>query len=235
MHSACVVEIVKRFKEQADADAAMPMIKYMRNQFAFLGLPNPVRTSITKPWLKEFERLTEEQLIQAVEELWDLPEREYQYAALSLLEKYKKSSGTGHVDLLEKIIINKSWWDTVDTIASHLVGAFFLRYPELISAYTERWIRSDNMWLQRTALLFQLTYKQQTDQERLFSYILLCKDSDQFFIRKAIGWSLRELSKSDPQAVISFMQQYTLSPLSHREALKVINRKQQSVSSQSIV
>ncbi|WP_091163613.1 DNA alkylation repair protein [Paenibacillus sp. 1_12] len=224
MQSACVDELIKCFKEQADAKAAMPMMKYMRDQFEFLGLPNPVRTGLTKPWVKKFDGLTEAQLIQVVEELWSLPEREYQYAALSLLEKYKKNSSAGHIDLLEKMIISKSWWDTVDTIASHLVGAFFLRYPELISPYTERWIQSDNMWLQRSALLYQLTYKKQTDQERLFSYILLCKDSDEFFIRKAIGWTLRELSKSDEQAVIKFLQQHKLSPLSHREALKVIKR-----------
>jgi 3-methyladenine DNA glycosylase AlkD len=125
---------------------------------------------------------------------------------------------------LDWLLINKSWWDTVDTIASHLVGSHFQRHPEQIAVYTERWTLSDNLWLKRTALLFQLGYKKLTDVERLFTYISLCKDSEELFIRKAIGWALRGLSKTDPQVVIGFVQQQTLSPLSQREALKVINR-----------
>ncbi|NHN30124.1 DNA alkylation repair protein [Paenibacillus sp. S3N08] len=200
------------------------MKQYMRNQFEFLGISSPARVALTKPWVKEFKGMVEDQLEQAVKMLWDLPEREYQYAAVSLLEEHKKKSGIDHIDLLEWLMINKSWWDTVDTIASHLVGSYFLRYPEQVAVYTEKWMVSGNLWLQRTALLFQLAYKKHTDVERLFSYIAMCKDSEEFFIRKAIGWALRELSKSDPQAVLRFVKQHTLSPLSYREALKVINR-----------
>jgi 3-methyladenine DNA glycosylase AlkD len=197
-------------------------------------LESPHPPEQLKPWVKKYEAFSEDQLEQAVKELWALPERELQYAAIALLEKHRKSSGAGHIDLLEVFVTSKSWWDTVDTIASHLVGTFFLRYPEQAAAYTERWVVSDNIWLQRTALLYQLAYKKHTDVERLFLYIRLCKDSEQFFIRKAIGWALRELSKSDPQAVIQFVQHHSLSSLSHREALKVINRKLHLLDSNSL-
>jgi 3-methyladenine DNA glycosylase AlkD len=196
----------------------------MRDQFEFIGLKTPERMALTKPWLKELRGLSEEQLEYTVKELWQLPQREFQYVAISLVEQHKKQSNEAHIVLLESLITGKSWWDTVDTIASHLIGAFFKRYPELASAYTQKWIQSDNIWLQRTAILYQLTYKWQTDTKRLFSYILICKESGEFFIRKAIGWALREYSTTDPQAVITFLHNHTLSPLSTREAMKVINR-----------
>ena len=157
-----------------------------------------------------------------IREIWILPQREYQYFAMELLEKYVKRSDETIVPLLEYMILTKSWWDTVDKIASHLVGGFFRQHKECIESYTEKWMYYGTMWLQRTALLFQLRYKKETDTDLLYSYIQALASSQEFFIQKAIGWALREYSKSDPEAVYNFVNKVTLAPLSRREALRLI-------------
>lgn len=111
-----------------------------------------------------------EQFEAVIKELWDLPEREFQYMALVLLEKHVNKAEANHIELLEYVAVHKSWWDSIDMIAAHLMGAHFKRFPEQIEPITQRWMKSGNIWLQRCALLFQLKYKQTTDTERLYSY-----------------------------------------------------------------
>ena len=113
----------------------------------------------------------------------------------------------------------------VDFIAGTLAGTHFNLYPELIKPVTGRWMKSGNIWLQRSSLLFQLKYKNQTDTRLMFKYIRSLSSSKEFFIQKAIGWVLRQYSKTDPETVIQFVEAHQLPPLSKREALKVINRK----------
>ncbi|MBN2135876.1 MAG: DNA alkylation repair protein, partial [Acidobacteria bacterium] len=157
-------------------------------------------------------------------ELWNLEHREFQYFAVGLLDKYVKKVPGDFINIYEWMIINKSWWDTVDAIAANLVGLHFQRFPDLITPRTEKWMKSGAMWLQRTALLFQLRYKDKTDFDLMTRYIIELKDEKEFFIRKAIGWALREYSKTDPDTVFKFVKQNKLAPLSEREALKVIER-----------
>lgn len=126
--------------------------------------------------------------------------------------------------LFEWMITTKSWWDTVDCIAPQCCGPLFAREPQLIQRYSERWVVSDHLWLRRAALLFQLKFKEQTDEALLFRYILLNADSDEFFIQKAIGWALREYAKTAPDTVRRFIQEHPLKPLSKRESLKWLNR-----------
>ena len=124
--------------------------------------------------------------------------------------------------MLEFIITNKSWWDTVDFIASHLVGNYFKKYPDKIEEYINKWMLSKNIWLQRTALLFQLKYKVALNPVLLENIIKQFLYSKEFFINKAIGWILREYSKTNPQWVINFVKKYPLHNLSKREALRLI-------------
>ncbi|MCK5077528.1 MAG: DNA alkylation repair protein, partial [Calditrichia bacterium] len=114
----------------------------------------------------------------------------------------------------------KSWWDTVDFIATNLVGPLFEKYSELIIPYTKKWMDSGNIWLQRTSILFQLKYKEKTDFKLIIGFIQQCSSSNEFFIQKAIGWILREYSKTDASTVIEFVKNNKLAPLSEREALK---------------
>lgn len=205
---------------------ATKMEAYMRVQFAFLGIRNPARVALTKQFTKEHGCPKGEEGVKVAKELWDLPEREFAYTTLFILTQLRKAAEREHIDVLEYFVETKSWWDTVDMIADHLIGFHLQRFPELIPSYVEKWLTSDNMWLQRTAILFQLKYKQRTDVPLLFSCIGRMADSQEFFIRKAIGWALREYSKTDAAAVQSFVASTKLSPLSVREALKVIHRKE---------
>ncbi|MFT6151359.1 MAG: 3-methyladenine DNA glycosylase AlkD [Flavobacteriales bacterium] len=121
------------------------------------------------------------------------------------------------------MITNKSWWDTVDLITTNLVGNYFKLFPEQIIPITKIWMESDNIWLQRTCLIFQLKYKEEIDTDLLTDYILQLKDTKEFFINKAIGWILREYTRTNPEWVIDFVNKHELSNLSKREALKLIS------------
>ncbi|CAM2788276.1 DNA alkylation repair protein [Paenibacillus sediminis] len=221
-----VDELTKLLSAHAHQENAKSMKAYMKNHFEFLGIRKPDLNAITKQFIKEHGIPTDlEQLLHVVTKLWELPEREYQYVALELLGKKKKQLTKENITFLERLVISKSWWDTVDFIAPHIIGHLFSKYPEMIPSYTDKWIQSNNMWLQRSAILFQLKYKSKTDTEVLYRVIEACADSSQFFIRKAIGWALREYSKTDPTAVVNFVQTHQLSSLSEREALKVLYRE----------
>ena len=157
--------------------------------------------------------------------LWELDERECQYTLVDLLNRMKKNLGPEDLPLLEYLITTKSWWDTVDGIAGWLAGELFRRHPELIVPNTGRWMKSGDIWLQRSCLLFQLNYKIDTDLDLLYGFIMELSGHKSFWIRKAIGWVLREYSKTDPDAVREFVDVHPeLSGLSKREALKVIKR-----------
>ncbi|CAG7645123.1 DNA alkylation repair protein [Paenibacillus allorhizosphaerae] len=212
-------------RTHANPRQAGPMQAYMRDQFPFLGIKSPERVALEKQYWKERGLPAKDELEACVRGLWGLPEREFQYAAMGLLERQAKKADRAQIVLLEELVVTKSWWDTVDLIAARLVGLHLSRFPELIPERAERWIASDNIWLQRTAILFQLGYKTRTDKELLFALIRRRSESDEFFIRKAIGWALREYSKTDEEAVRRFVAETQLSPLSVREALKHADKK----------
>ncbi|WP_308636766.1 DNA alkylation repair protein [Paenibacillus silvisoli] len=213
-------ELESVLRAHANRELAESMEAYMRHLFPFLGIRTPERNALVKQFMKEHGVPAGEELEAVVRELWSKPEREFHYAAMMLLEKRKKDADAGQVGLLEELITTHSWWDTVDLLASHQVGNVFTRYPELVSVYTEKWIASEDMWLRRTAILYQLGYKGRTDAELLFSLIRRTAHETEFFIRKAIGWALREYAKTDAAAVQRFVAETELSPLSVREALK---------------
>jgi 3-methyladenine DNA glycosylase AlkD len=225
--AAFAEQLVFFLRGHADPEKAGPMAAYMKNHFPFLGIKSPELKALGAQFLKMHKPPAGAELAGVVRELWALPEREFHYTALALLDKQRRKTEPGQIDLLEELIVANSWWDTVDMIASRLAGAHFARYPEQIPVYTERWIASDDMWLRRTALLYQLGYKQLTDADRLFDYIRRCADEKEFFIRKAIGWVLREYSKTDANAVRRFVAATPLQPLSVREGMKAIHRAEQ--------
>ena len=219
MHSY-IKPLVKLFRQNANAANAEPMAKYMKNLFPYLGIKTPPRRELLKQFYKENGKPEIAELKQISRELWELPEREFQYCAVGMLQLYKNKVDASFIELYEWFIITKSWWDTVDSIATNLVGSLFKKYPEIIKLHTEKWQLSGNMWLQRTALLFQLNYKEDTNVELMFDLIRRNLGSKEFFINKAIGWILREYSKTDAQAVTNFVEKTDLALLSQREALK---------------
>lgn len=212
----------KHFEAHRNREKAESMERYMKNHFPFLGIQTPERKQLFREVLQNNEVPKAAELPVILHELWALPEREFQMVALTLLDKYRKQLNETHLPLLEELITTKSWWDSVDMLASHFVGLILAAHPHLIEPYVQKWMASDNMWLQRTCLLFQLKYKEKTDTKLLFSLIEQLSHSKEFFIQKAIGWVLREYAKTNPEAVWEFVQTHHLAPLSKREAIKHI-------------
>jgi 3-methyladenine DNA glycosylase AlkD len=208
-----------------DEVRAVPMRAYMRDQFAFLGIPAPRRTKLVRAGLLASQALKKPIDEALVLELWGLNEREFQYAACDYLAWQRKKLQAHHLALLERLITEKSWWDSVDSLV-HNVGAISLRFPESHPTL-ERWAQSENFWLRRAAILHQLGSKTNTDELRLFKFVLDNSQDSEFFIRKAIGWALREHSYTNPEGVRNFVleHQNKLSTLSKREALKGLERR----------
>ncbi|MEO8539640.1 MAG: DNA alkylation repair protein [bacterium] len=213
-----------RFEAARDPERAAAMAAYMRDQFAFLGIPNPARVQLEKLALKGIPAFDEASLATTVRDLWALDEREYQYCAVAILSANAKLLTPAALPLVRELVTTKSWWDTVDALASHVVGTIVANYPSLASEM-DAWVLDPNLWVVRTAILHQLRYKARTDSARLFSYCELQAGHPDFFIRKAIGWALREYSKTDADAVRAFVAAHEaqLSGLSRREALLWLN------------
>ncbi len=216
-----VVSVKALFEQNANPAQAGPMKKYMRDQFDYLGIKSPQFKILFKQQIAEYGLPSVPELDGIVHALWDLPQREFQYMAVSLVGRLEKQLPTKFIKTLEYMITHKSWWDTVDSIAGGTVGVHFKRYPEVRETYLATWRASENFWLRRTTILFQLNYKQETDFDLLCDIICENLGSREFFINKAIGWSLRQYARVDPKAVKKFVNATKdLNPLSRREAMK---------------
>jgi len=216
-------QVLEVFKLHEDPSLAISMSKYMRNKFEYFGINSPTRKEISKPLLAHTFIPEADKIPGIIMELWNQPQRELQYFALELLQKYAKKSPAEWIYLYVELITTKSWWDSVDGLAANQVGGHFKRYPDLIEDLTDKWMASKNIWLQRTCLIFQLRYKHDTDFELMKSFIIPLVASNEFFIKKAIGWALRQYGKFNPKAVIDFVEHQSMSHLSRKEALKLIN------------
>ncbi|GEO08447.1 DNA alkylation repair protein [Segetibacter aerophilus] len=212
--------LAAELNEIKDAKKAVAMKAYLKNQFEFLGIPTPERREIFKIHLKQHVIKDSHDLVAIVKELWGLAEREFQYCGLETLLHYKKLWDEQTIEIIEYLITTKSWWDTVDPLAYDCAGSYFRTFPESIKSITGEWNTSENIWLQRSSLLFQKSYKNDTDCTLLSSYIFQLASSKEFFIQKAIGWVLREYAKSNPQWVRIFVNEHELAPLSQKEAMK---------------
>lgn len=201
---------------------AAAMTAYLKGLFPFFGMNSPKRREINRLFLLENTMPNVETLSELTKEAWLQDERDFQHFMMEFWEKYKKEWTEETIVDFEYMISNKSWWDTVDFIATHLVGKYFLLFPHQIQPITEKWMTSGNMWLQRACLIFQLHYKEKTDIDLLYAFILQLNTSKEFFIQKAIGWALRQLAKREPETVRKFVLANKLMPLSKREALKHI-------------
>ncbi len=217
--------LFNHFKNAADRACAPAMEKYMLNQFPFFGIKAPDRRKLLSEFVKINGYPDPPALEEVVQRLWNMEERELHYAGMEIAARKQFLNDESRTGLYRQMITTKSWWDTVDFIAANLAGPWLRIYPHSIRPVTGEWMDSGNMWLQRSALLFQLRYREKTDTELLFQYIEKLSGSGEFFIRKAIGWALREYSKTDPILVEQFTNSHKLSGLSRREALKNIQKR----------
>ena len=212
------------FQKNSNPENAFAMAKYMRNHFPFFGIKTDDRRRIFAAIWKENQEEVAENPRAIALELFAKTQRELQYCAIEILIKqlkgnYKKED----IQLIEKLIITNSWWDSIDTIAKNILGQYLLEYPLETKKVITRFSNSENMWLNRSAILFQLGYKEKTNFDLLQFECEKHKNSNEFFIQKAIGWALREYSKTNPEAVKSFVANTNLKALSKKEALKNIN------------
>jgi 3-methyladenine DNA glycosylase AlkD len=213
------------FVRHANPKNAGPMKRYMRDQFDYLGLKGPVMAGLLRQHIASHGSPALTDLDAVLRDLWALPQREYQYAATSLLGRMEKRLPAPFIRTLEYLIITKSWWDTVDTISTGALGVHFMRYPKVRERTLARWRKSKNFWLRRACILFQLNYKQETDFPLMQEIIRENLGSKEFFINKAIGWALRQHTRVDPKAVRQFVVETPLHPLSAREALKWLEKR----------
>jgi len=213
--------VIDSFYQNRNNDRAAGMAAYMKNKFSFLGLLKPERERLQLGFINQAKKTAFIDW-EFVFQLWALPEREFQYLAIDYLLALQRLLHGGDIDKLKLLITTKSWWDTVDVLAGNIVGGVCVRYPELVKSQMLSWAESDNIWLVRTAILFQLKYKASTDTGVLSLIILKNNGSKEFFINKAIGWALREYSKTNKEWVKIFIENSSLQPLSVREGSKYI-------------
>lgn len=220
------VEFVKKLSislnNNADAKNAEAMKNYLLDQFPFIGINKPKRSELCKPLYAEMKTIiTEKWILDTVSLLWAKKEREFHAIALDIFEKNKKMITPASFSTIEKMIITNSWWDSVDGLSSYAVAPLVLKHPEL-KKDMERFSKHKNMWLNRVAIIHQLLYKQNTDKKFLFAVCEMHMHREEFFIRKAIGWALRQYAKTNSKDVYAFVEKnkHKLSNLSYREALK---------------
>ncbi|MEO6189867.1 MAG: DNA alkylation repair protein [Saprospiraceae bacterium] len=214
--------IKEDFIHNSDEHRATGMSKYMRDKFVYFGISSPVRKEIqSKHFPKKFEVIKKD-FKEFIIQCWSQDEREWKYLAMDFSQNYLKKGDLESLDLFENLIVDQSWWDTVDCLAANLLGRILRPHPLLGKQKMEEWIESDNFWLQRTAIILQLKYKENTDFELLKKLILRRASNKEFFIQKASGWALREYSKLQPTSVIEFVDSNLLAPLTKREALRLI-------------
>jgi 3-methyladenine DNA glycosylase AlkD len=199
------------------------MEAYMKNHFQFMGITSPARKEVLKTFSLESAELrgfTSAEWKALFYLLWEQPEREFQYCALDLFPRALKTFSSDELPFFTHLISTKSWWDTVDMLAGSHLGTFLKTHPSIFESTISEYAASENMWINRSAIICQLKYGKNTQTDWLEFSILPHLHSKEFFHQKAIGWALRQYAKHDSAWVFDFVNKYPLKPLSRREALK---------------
>jgi 3-methyladenine DNA glycosylase AlkD len=218
-----ITNLENEFKNNKHLENALPMAKYMKDLFPFFGIKTEERRAIFKSVCKKNQTEIDSNARTIAWELFTKKERELQYCGIEIIIKTLKNNYIiEDIVWIEKLLITNSWWDSVDTISKFILGDYLQQFPSEIDTVVKRFSNAKNIWLNRSVILFQLGYKSKTDFNLLQSLCLKYSHSNEFFIRKAIGWALREYAKTDPEAVREFVLQSNLKPLSKKEALKNI-------------
>lgn len=210
-------ELILLLEDHRNAENQEWMEKYMRNQFSFLGIKTPERRELAKAYLKGLKALS----MADVFTLYNKPEREYKYIAIGILTKFQKNLSIQDFEEIKALSLIEPWWDTIDSIGPLIYGPMALRDIAVKEKLREL-IYADSIWQRRISILFQLKYKDKMDEDFLAEAILQNADTREFFLDKAIGWVLREYSKTNPGFVREFIRQHKLSTLSVKEGSKYI-------------
>jgi len=215
------LEIKKIFESKEDKENAIAMSKYMRNMFDFYGLPTPKRKKVYNNFIKN-EKKSKIIDWDFLDKCYEDNHREFQYLVYDYLLAMKQYLTYDDIPKIKYYIITKSWWDTIDFL-DKVIGEIGLRDNRVDSLMIE-WSKDENFWIRRIAIDHQLCRKEKTNTELLKKIIVNNLGSDEFFINKAIGWSLRDYSKTNPEWVKNFIEKYNdrMDKLSIKEASKYI-------------
>lgn len=216
-----ISSLEKAFKENGNTENAIAMSKYMKDNFSFFGIKTDERRRIFKTVWAENQEEVFENTREITSLLFAKKERELHYCALEILMKNLKNNYQKEdIQLIENLITTNSWWDSVDVIAKFILGEYLRQFPFETDNVISRFSNSENMWINRSAILFQLGYKEKTNFDLLKLVCVKHKKSTEFFIQKAIGWALREYAKINPEAAKDFVLVSNLKKMSEKEALK---------------
>ena len=214
------MDIFDVFREVANDEQAAKMSAYMRDKFPFLGIPKPERVKLSRDFIKSKAKSAPDW--EFCFKCWEQPEREFQYLAKDYLVKIAAKLAADDIPNFRRLAVTKSWWDTVDGIDT-IIADIALRFPQ-VNETLLAWSLDENIWLRRIAIDHQLLRKDRTDAGLLAQIIANNLGHTEFFVNKAIGWSLREYSKTNPGWVRGFIAEHRteMAPLSVREASKYI-------------
>ena len=212
----------KLFETYSNPERAISMSKYMKDQFSFYGIVASDRRNLYKDFLKT-EKKQDSIDWKFIEQCYEDNHREFQYLAYDYLLAMKKQVCFEDISLVKDLVMKKSWWDTVDFLAQ-VVGNIALK-DSRVDEWILAWSQEENIWVQRIAILYQLRFKEKTNTAQLEQILLNCLGTNEFFINKAIGWALREYSKTNPDWVRDFLEKYQeqMANLSIREASKYLS------------
>lgn len=218
-----VSELKEVFEQNRNPEYAIQMKAYMKNNFEFFGIKANERRALLKPIETKFKDELKEDVRPITKDLYARTEREFHLCGMELTAKYlKRNYLKEDLEFIEFLIVTNSWWDTVDFIAKNILGRYIEEHPQMRPKMLKSFKTSNDLWLNRSTLLFQLGYKNKTDEALLFGLCEYFSDREEFFIRKAIGWSLREYAKVRPRAVLNFVNSTQLKSLSTKEAIRNI-------------
>lgn len=219
------VELVQAaLSDLADPSKAAEMQAYMKTEMPFYGVQKTQRAPILSELVRTYPPSDRDGYEGTVRALWELAHREEKYLALGVARHFRAFVVPDSLPLYRHLIVEGAWWDLVDEVATHLIGDLVIGYPDEIWPVVDTWIGSEDMWLRRSALICQVGAKERTDADRLFRFCSGRAFEKEFFIRKAIGWALRQHARIDPESVARFVTDHRaeLSGLSYREATKHI-------------
>jgi 3-methyladenine DNA glycosylase AlkD len=212
--------LIDLLEQHADPLIAAGQQAYMKGRYRFHGVKTPLRRSLMKEFITRHGWPTDHHLEAALMEAWGYEERELHYCAVEVFQRAARTAGTARLPVAEELVRTNSWWDTVDPLAVHVIGAILLRHRAAVGLCNKRWLESGELWDLRVALIFQLQWKEGTDRDLLFSNCTQLSSHPDFFIRKGIGWALRQYARIEPLSVQRFVEGGSFSPLTVREALK---------------
>lgn len=210
-------------QKHTDSERAISMKAYMKHHFLYLGIPKSSLNSLAKNWIKSNKQHQETNIDWAfVDDCWQCDYRELQYCALAYLKNHQSLLTDKDIDKLKQLITTKSWWDSSDVL-DFIVGDIALRYPA-VNEILLAWSADDNIWLRRVAIDHQLLRKEKTNTQLLEKILINNLNQTEFFINKAIGWALRDYSKTNADWVRQFIIQHKadMTSLSIREASKYL-------------